>query len=237
MGGNVAVLDIQDRPVPGFEQLAPRYNAKAHYFKANVVDQASLTEGFNKALAALGHIDGCIPAPGVVIDKPFVDQTWEELTRIQEINVRGTFFIVQLIVKQLIEQGTPGSIVLLASQCSHIALPGLRMAADNASKGAILMLAKALGVELAKHNIRVNSISPGFVDSDMMQAVRATNNKREGDQVILAPPLKRLSTQNDLTPALVYLLSDASRHITATDLLITGGLHAGTIDGVISHES
>jgi sorbose reductase len=126
--------------------------------------------------------------------------------------------------------------VLIASQSSHIGLPGYRMAAYNASKGGILMLSKALAVELAKHNIRVNTISPGFVDSEMTRNVRASKSKREGDQMWLSPPLQRLSTQNDLTPAIVYLLSDASRHTTAADIIISGGLHAGTIDGVISHE-
>lgn len=150
--------------------------------------------------------------------------------------VRGVFFAVQRVAKQLLCQGTPGSIVLIASQSSHIALPGYRMAAYNASKGAVLMLSKALAVELAPHQIRVNTISPGFVDSAMTEAVRSSKSRREGDQMWLAPPLQRLSTQNDLTGAVVYLLSDASRHTTAADIQITGGLHAGTIDGVISYE-
>lgn len=127
--------------------------------------------------------------------------------------------------------------VLIASQSSHIALPGYRMAAYNASKGGVLMLAKALAVELAPHNIRVNTISPGFVDSDMTRRVRETKSQREGEQMWMSPPLQRLSTQNDLTAAVIYLLSDASRHTTAADIQITGGLHAGTIDGLISYDN
>ena len=140
------------------------------------------------------------------------------------------------MTKQIIKQGTGGSMVLIASQSAHIALPGYRMAAYNASKGGILMLARALAVELAPHGIRVNTISPGYVDSEMTRSVRAIKSKREGDQMWLSPPLKRLSTQNDLTGAIIYLLSDAARHTTATDIQITGGLHAGTIDGVITWE-
>jgi sorbose reductase len=132
--------------------------------------------------------------------------------------------------------GHGGSIVLIASQSSHIALPGYRMAAYNASKGAVLMLTKALAVELAPKDIRVNSISPGFVDSEMTRTVREQKSKREGEQMWLAPPMARLSTQNDLTGAVIYLLSDASSFTTAADIPITGGLHAGTIDGLISYE-
>lgn len=126
--------------------------------------------------------------------------------------------------------------VLIASQSSHIALPGYRMAAYNASKGGVLMLSKALAVELAPKNIRVNTISPGFVDSDMTRNVRALKSKMEGEQMWQAPPMARLSTQNDLTGAVIYLLSDASCFTTAADIPITGGLHVGTIDGLITYE-
>lgn len=144
---------------------------------------------------------------------------------------------MQLAAKQMLAQGSGGSMVLLASQCSHIGLPGYRMAAYNASKGGVFMLAKALAVELAPHNIRINTISPGFVDSEMTRNVRASKaRKREGDQMWLAPPMQRLSTQNDLTGAIIYLLSDAARFTTAADIPITGGLHAGTIDGLITYE-
>jgi sorbose reductase len=140
------------------------------------------------------------------------------------------------VVKQLIKQGTSGSIVMMASQCAHIAIPGCRMSSYNASKGGVLMLTKALGVELAKHNIRVNSISPGYVDSQMFRDVLATQSERDAKQPFHAPPLRRLSDPNDLTPAIIYLFSDASRHITATDIRITGGLDAGQIDGHITYE-
>ncbi|KAG9571090.1 NAD(P)-binding protein, partial [Aureobasidium melanogenum] len=236
MGGNVAVLDIQSKPVNDFATLSSKYGVKTVYVQTDVTKQDSLNKSFAKALETLGTIDGCVPAAGIAIDKPFVDQTWEEFTRIQEINVRGTFFVVQLVAKQIIKQGSKGSIVMIASQSSHIGLPGYRMAAYNASKGGVLMLSRALAVELAKHNIRVNTISPGFVDSEMTRNVRASKSKREGDQMWLAPPLRQLSTQNDLTAAIIYLLSDGSRHTTAADIQITGGLHAGTIDGVISHD-
>ncbi|KAG6363920.1 hypothetical protein INS49_009023 [Diaporthe citri] len=238
MGGNVAVMDIQDKPVDEKEwnSLSQKFGAKQVYIQTDVTKQDSLNASFARAVQELGSIDGLVPAAGIAIDKPFIEQTWEEFTRIQEINVRGTFFAAQLATKQFLSQGKGGSIVLIASQSSHIALPGYRMAAYNASKGGILMLSKALAVELAPHNIRVNTISPGFVDSEMTRNVRDMKSKREGDQMWLAPPLQRLSTQNDLTGAVVYLLSDASRHTTAADIQITGGLHAGTIDGVISYE-
>lgn len=87
MGGNVAVLDIQEQPLDEFHTLGSRFGVKTVYIKSDVTNQDSLNAGFAKALESLGSIDGCVPAAGVAIDKPFVDQTWEEFTRIQEINV------------------------------------------------------------------------------------------------------------------------------------------------------
>ncbi|RGP61376.1 sorbose reductase sou1 [Fusarium longipes] len=237
MGGNVAVLDIQAQPVPEFDTLSDKFKTKTIYVQTDVTSEESINAAFDKVLSEFGTIDGVVPAAGIAIDKPFLDQTWDEFTRIQDINVRGTFFVVQKAARQIIKQGTSGSFVLLASQSAHIGLPGYRMAAYNASKGGILMLSKALAVELAPKNIRVNTISPGFVDSDMTRNVREHKSKREGEQMWLAPPNQRLSTQNDLTGAVVYLLSDAARHTTAADIQITGGLHAGTIDGLISYEN
>ncbi|KAM0245910.1 hypothetical protein ACHAP5_005060 [Fusarium lateritium] len=237
MGGNVAVLDIQKQPVDDFNTLSEKFSTKTLYIPTDVTSEESINSAFDKVLAEFGSIDGVVPAAGIAIDKPFLEQTWDEFTRIQDINVRGTFFVAQLAARQMIKQGTGGSMVLLASQSAHIGLPGYRMAAYNASKGGILMLSKALAVELAPKNIRVNTISPGFVDSDMTRNVREHKSKREGEQMWMAPPNQRLSTQNDLTGAVIYLLSDAAKHTTAADIPITGGLHAGTIDGLISYES
>lgn len=88
MGGNVAVLDIQDRPTAEFEELGPKFGVKTSYHQTDLTQQDSLHAGFAKALESLGGtIDGCVPAAGIAIDKPFVEQTWEEFTRIQDINV------------------------------------------------------------------------------------------------------------------------------------------------------
>ncbi|KAF5537672.1 D-arabinitol 2-dehydrogenase [Fusarium phyllophilum] len=174
LGANVAVLDIQAKSKEVFSSVEDEFNTKVYYFQADVTKLDSLNAGVDKAIEALGSLDGCLPCAGINCNKPFVDQSWDDFTRIQEINVRGTYFTVQRVVKQLIKQGTPGSIVMIASQCAHIAIPGCRMSSYNASKGGVLMLTKALRVELAKHNIRVNSISPGYIESQMFRDVLAT---------------------------------------------------------------
>jgi sorbose reductase len=87
MGGNVAVLDIQKEPTAEFDTLSEKFSAKTVYIQTDVTSQESINAAFDKVLKEFETIDGVVPAAGIAIDKPFVDQTWEEFTRIQDINV------------------------------------------------------------------------------------------------------------------------------------------------------
>lgn len=90
MGGNVSIWDIQNEPVDqeAFAALSSRFGSKTLYVQTDVTKQDSLEAAFQKTLDTFKTVDGCVPAAGIAIDKPFVEQTWEEFTRIQEINVR-----------------------------------------------------------------------------------------------------------------------------------------------------
>lgn len=89
MGGNVSIWDIQQKPVDqeAFDSLSSRFGSKTLYIQTDVTKEDSLKEAFQKTLDTFKTVDGCVPAAGIAIDKPFVDQTWDEFTRIQEINV------------------------------------------------------------------------------------------------------------------------------------------------------
>lgn len=90
-GGNVAVLDIREKPEDEFDSFAAKFNVKTFYVQADLTKQNQLESGFAKAVEHLGTVHGLVPAAGIAIDKPFVDQTWEEFTSIQEINVSLTY--------------------------------------------------------------------------------------------------------------------------------------------------
>lgn len=91
------------------------------------------------------------------------------------------------------------------------------------------MFGKAISVELGPSNIRVNSISPGYTDTELLTPYKIAQPQRV-ELMNRAPPLKRIGNRNDLTPAIVYLLSEASSYTTGTDIEISGGLHAGRVD-------
>ncbi|KAE8371643.1 NAD(P)-binding protein [Aspergillus bertholletiae] len=229
-GGNIAILDLREQPIEEYNTLACQFGVRTIYLKTDVSNEESLTSSFSQAVEFLGCVHGAFTSAGIVIDKPFIEQTWAEVQRIQDVNVLGTFFATQLVAKQLLKQETPGSIVQVASITAHGVLPKHRMSAYNASKGAVKVLTEALGVELAPHGIRVNSISPGFIDSYQTRVVRDLKSPEDSAIMDTAPPLARIGNFNDLTGAVIYLLSDASAYTVGADIAITGGLHVGRIE-------
>lgn len=86
-GGNVAVIDLRDTPLEDVFGLAKQYGVKAEYFQADVSNESQLTSAFEKVVQSFGTIDGIVTAAGIAIDKPFVDQKWEEVEKVLQVNV------------------------------------------------------------------------------------------------------------------------------------------------------
>jgi len=140
----------------------------------------------------------------------------------------GTFFCAQEAAKHM-KPYQKGSIVMISSIAATTAIPAQTMPAYGASKAFVKSLAVHLGVELGPLNIRVNTISPGYIRTDMTALV-GLQSPRLMEMFEEAPPMKRIGERTDLMGAAVYLLSEASGYTTAADMLVTGGLHAGRFD-------
>lgn len=166
------------------------------------------------------------------------------------INSVGTYYSAQLAARQMVKQrrlensGGAGTIVFIASIAAHQASKGQYTSDYCASKGAVLSLSRQLGAELAKDEIRINCISPGYavlrsvlcikrilltpLDSYIMtdMTVNIADTRPGLAEIFVSePPMKRMGDRTDLKGAVVYLLSDASAYMTGGELLITGGLH------------
>ena len=121
-----------------------------------------------------------------------------------------------------------GSIVMIASIAARAALPSQRLSIYGASKGAVKSLCQQLAVELSPLGIRVNSISPGYIETEMTKGLALTH--RELVSVFhSAAPLGRIGDRADLKCVVGYLLSDAAAYTTGSDILVTGGMHAGRL--------
>lgn len=167
------------------------------------------------------------------MDKPFLEKTPEGLQRTFSVNVFGTFYATQLAVRQMTTQqprrpgaSGAGSVVMIASVAAHQSSNHQFTSDYCSSKGAVVSLKNQLAVELAKDDIRVNCISPGYIATETL--LRFAQARPEIAEVCMTePPAHRMGNRGELKGAVVYLLSEASSYMSGSEMLITGALHVG----------
>jgi NAD(P)-dependent dehydrogenase (short-subunit alcohol dehydrogenase family) len=147
------------------------------------------------------------------------DVTVEDFDAIFNLNVRAAFFVAQAVALRLIAAKQPGSIINMSSQMGHVG--AARRTVYCATKHAMEGFTKAMAVELAPHNIRVNSIGPTFLETPMTRPF--FENKAFRDEVLGKIKLGRLGQLEELTGAIVFLASDASSLMTGSAMVLDGG--------------
>ncbi|MEA2855745.1 MAG: hypothetical protein QOH98_66 [Methylobacteriaceae bacterium] len=150
---------------------------------------------------------------------PFVEVKSEDFDLIFDINVRAAFFMSQAVARRLISAGRPGAIIQISSQMGHVGSP--RRSVYCASKHALEGMTKAMALELAPHNIRVNSLAPTFVETAMTRPY--FENPEFRNFVLGKIKLGRVAQLEDLMGAIVFLASDAASMMTGSSLVIDGG--------------
>ncbi|MEZ5738447.1 MAG: SDR family NAD(P)-dependent oxidoreductase [Burkholderiaceae bacterium] len=184
---------------------------KVNGFACDIGDEQAVERCMADTIGALGRLDACFANAGVS-SRPtkMVDMTAEEFRRVMRINVEGVFYTLRAAARQMIEQGQGGSLVATASTA---AVEGAaRNSHYGASKGAVTSYVRALAVELARNGIRVNSILPGWIETDMTR--RAMGDERFVANVMPRIPARRWGTIDDFGGIAVYLMSDASGYHT-----------------------
>ncbi len=151
--------------------------------------------------------------------KMLPDVTVEDFDVIMGLNVRAAFFMAQTVALRLIEAKRPGSIINISSQMGHVG--AARRTVYCTSKHAMEGFTKAMAIELAPHNIRVNSLGPTFLETPMTRPF--FENKAFRDEVLGKIKLGRLGQLDELTGAIVFLASDASSLMTGSALVLDGG--------------
>ncbi|WP_406815295.1 SDR family oxidoreductase [Mycobacterium sp. M23085] len=172
----------------------------------------------DRAIAELGGLDIAVCNAGVIGVVAMLDMSPEEFQRIQDTNVTGVFLTAQAAARAMVAQGRGGVIITTASMSGSIINVPQQVGHYCASKAAVIQLTKAMAVEFAPHNIRVNSVSPGYILTELVEPL--TEYHRQWEPKI---PLGRIGRPEELTGLYVYLASDASSYMTGSDVVIDGG--------------
>lgn len=224
-GANIALLDLLDQVGDVAAQLADEFGVQTEGLRLDVTDQEATKEAFEKVTASLGTPQVLLTAAGIEINGDSVDVTAAQWRKVIDVNLTGTFFSVQAFGAGLLQAGLPGSAILVASMSGSIVNVPQWAASYNSSKAAVAHLAKSLAVEWASRGIRVNSVSPGYVLTDLTQQILDKQPSLKADWEA-GIPQGRMATPQDIAGLVSFLACDASAYITAQDLIIDGGYTA-----------
>ena len=170
------------------------------------------------ALAKFGSIDHVVNNAGIFSVKPFTEYTAEEFQSFVSTNLEGFIFITQLAVKQILAQGTGGSVTTITTSLVENPIAGLTASIPMITKGGLEAVTRSLASEYAKENIRFNAVAPGVVDTPL-------HAKTPKDFMKTLSPMGIVSDSADIAEAVLYLTE--ARHITGEVLHVDGGAHAG----------
>lgn len=191
--------------------------ANANAMRLDVADPDSADAVVEAILARFGRLDCLVHSAGVARTVPFLETTVEEFDRILHINLRGTFIICRAAVVAMLRSGG-GSIVNIGSVSGM--LSNGRRCAYGTSKAAVIHLSKSMAVELASNGIRVNVVSPGPIDTPLVNALYSDAVRKEWLERV---PLGRFGAPPEIAAAVAFLCSDDASYITGHVLAADGG--------------
>ena len=213
-----AEVTLAARTASEIEAAAAAIRARGEAAAALTLDVTDV-EATRRAIAAAAPFQILVNNAGMNRPANLPDVTIEDFDAIMSLNVRAAFFAAQAVALKLIEAKLPGSIINISSQMGHVG--AARRTVYCASKHAMEGFTKAMAIELAPHNIRVNSLGPTFLETPMTRPFFA--NKAFRDEVLSKIKLGRLGQLDELTGAIVFLASDASSLMTGAALVLDGG--------------
>jgi NAD(P)-dependent dehydrogenase (short-subunit alcohol dehydrogenase family) len=184
----------------------------------DIGEQATAEKVAQTAIATFGSIDHVVNNAGIFAAKPFLDYTADDFRALVSTNLEGFIFITQLAVRQMLSQGTGGSVTSITASLADNPIAGIPVSVPMITKGGLNAITLSLANEYAKNRIRFNAVAPGLVDTPM---------HKKDPAAVLKPrsPMGTISDPKDIAEAVVYLTEAA--HVTGEVLHVDDGAHVG----------
>ncbi len=227
LAGAGASVMLSSRTAAELERTKSEIAAKGGKAAATVVDTSDRTSCqrlIDDTVVAFGRVDILVNNAGIDAICAAEDLTDEAWDRVVNTNLKGYFICSQVAARQMLAQGTGGSIINNSSICSIVGVHGLTV--YSATKGGVNQLTRVMAVEWAKRGIRVNAIAPGYFDNIMQDATAEHDRADKQKQVITFTPMARRGRPEELIGPVVFLASDASSYVTGAILFVDGGYTA-----------
>lgn len=217
-GARVAIAARRSDRLEALAEEVTRFDGRALPVRLDVTDAASVAEALAHAETELGTPNIIVNNAGIVLDQPSLEQSEADWSRVVDTDLKGAWLVACEASRRLVAAKQGGSIINVAS---ILGLRGAaRVAAYAAAKAGLVNLTRALAVEWARHDIRVNALCPGYVVTDLN---RDFLEGPAGESMRKRVPQRRFGQPSDLDGPLLLLASDGSRWMTGSTLVVDGG--------------
>ena len=195
-------------------------------YECNATIESDVKSTFDQIVSDFGRVDVLVTAAGIVDNVAAEDYDFGRWRRMMDINLDGSFLFAREAGRHMLANNIKGSIILIASMSATICVRPQKQAAYNASKGGVQMLAKSLATEWASQGIRVNSLSPGYMATDLIKGLLEKEGKELVSSWVKDIPMGRMAEPHELQGVIVWMASDASSYLTGSDIIVDGGYTA-----------
>ena len=221
-GARVALWDVDEAAARALAMRVDTSAARTHVARCDVSRKAEVDAALASTLAHFGRVDGLVNNAGIFRAADFLEVTEADWDAVIAVNLKGSFLVAQAAARHMAAHGG-GAIVNMSSVNGAMAIPSI--ASYNASKGGIDQLTRAMALALADHGIRVNSVAPGTIATEL--AAKAVLGSEEAKARILGrTPMRRLGEPREIADVVAFLLSEAASYMTGEIVYVDGGRRA-----------